>query len=425
MAEASAPSAASAPARRRPVWPWLVAVALLLLAPVLLLTSPAPLVAPAGPPGARDAAAGRQILNEVRGSARAGDGWGTVFLEDRDLAGLAGLAARGSGIRRMEAGISDGIAWGEASVPLPLGRWLNLRAWTEGGVEGFPPIHARIGRVELPPALVRPLLSVSPALLRLGGIEVPPPGEMLRGVRVEGHLLKADVRLPRQTGVVGAIASARTAPVSADEVRDVYCRLAAAHQLRPEPALEAQVRRAFALRPAGDAVESNRAALIALAMLAVSPRVGDLAGLAADEVADCPRPSLDLRLAGRRDLAKHWTLSAALAAAFGQSLSRDLGEWKELSDSVTGGSGFSFVDIAANRSGIAWARRAVDPATAAATRRDLSGISREALFPLDLLAKEEGLSAADFERRFGNIDSPEYAAVVQRIDRHLARGRGG
>jgi uncharacterized protein YfiM (DUF2279 family) len=425
MTEASATVPPSAPAGRRRLWAWLLVAALLLVTPVLLFTSSAPRVLPAETPDARDAAVGRQVLTEVRGGAKTGDGWATVLLDDRDLAGLSGLAARASGIRRMQAGIDGGTAWGEASVPLPLDRWANVRAWTAGSPEGFPPIHARIGVVELPPVLVRPLLSIGPTVLRLGGISIPPPASMLRDVQVEGHVLKARVRLPRQTGVVGAFAAARTAPVSAAEVRDIYCWLAAEHHRRTDTALEEQVRRAFALRPQGDIVEANRAALIAIAMLAVSPRVGDLAGLPADAVADCPRPSLDLRLAGRRDLAKHWALSAALAAAFGQSLSRDLGEWKELSDSFAGGSGFSFVDIAANRSGIAWAERAIAPASAATTRGALTSISREALFPLELLAKEEGLSADDFERRYGNIDSPEYGAVVQRIDRHLARGRAG
>lgn len=425
MTNASATHSAAPPARRRRLWPWGLAILLMLAAPVLIVTSSRPLVPPAATPDARDAVAGRQMLSDVRSRARNGDGWATVLLDDRDLAGLSGLAARASGVRRMRAGIEGGTAWAEASVPLPLGRWANVRVWTDGGADGFPAIRARVGVVELPPTLVRPLVSLSPAVLRLGGVKVPAPTEMLRNVQVAGHVLKAEVRLPRQTGVVGAFASARTAPVSEEEVRDIYCHLAIEHSRNPGVPLEEQVRRAFAMPPQGDIVESNRAAFIALAMLAVSPRVGDLVGLPAAEVRACPQPRLALRLADRRDLAKHWSLSAALAGTVGQSLSQDLGEWKELSDSIAGGSGFSFVDIAANRSGLAWAERAVNPQLAAAARAELQSISREALFPLELLAKEEGLSAEDFERRYGNIDSPEYRAVVERIDRHLARARAG
>jgi hypothetical protein len=133
----------------------------------------------------------------------------------------------------------------------------------------------------------------------------------------------------------------------------------------------------------------------------------------------CARPSEEIRLAGRADLAKHWALSAALAVTLGPDAAGALGEWKELDDSLPEGSGFSLVDLAADRSGLHTARRATDPATAAAAAQQLAQATEQQLFPLSLLAAREGLSERQFLTRYGTIASHDYQAEVAAIDRAL------
>jgi hypothetical protein len=424
----ASPAGQVLPHARRPVPRFLVVLSGLLLLVVafwLLMTSSRPLVPATPRPGIPEAAAARDLLEQLRRARGVDDRWAELRIPAADVPRVAAIGGHAAGLARTRALVEDDILIAEVSLPAGAGRWLNLRAATRGSADGVPPVRGAAGPLTVPPAMMRGLADAARLLGRPLGFRLPPYEEMVRSVTIEPSGVTALVRLPSDTGAVGTFASARTAPVSADEVLAIYCRLAAEQTMRPEPLLEGQVARLFARPAAGDMVESNRAALVALAMLTVSPRVGELAGVSAEAVAACAVPPGALRLAGRADLAKHWTLSAALAATLGEALSTDLGQWKELSDSIAGGSGFSFVDIVANRSGLAWAREATDPRRAEATRRELASVTGAQLFPLELLAKEEGLRAADFERRYGTVESPEYQAVVERIDRHLARARAG
>lgn len=62
---------------------------------------------------------------------------------------------------------------------------------------------------------------------------------------------------------------------------------------------------------------------------------------------------------GRRDLTRHFVVSAALAALVGSDAAEAVGVAKELADSG-GRSGFSFVDLSADLSGVAFALRVLD-----------------------------------------------------------------
>jgi uncharacterized protein YfiM (DUF2279 family) len=161
--------------------------------------------------------------------------------------------------------------------------------------------------------------------------------------------------------------------------------------------------------------------LVALAMVAVGPGAGRMAGDPDKLAGNCAVPGPELTLAGRADLAKHWALSAALAATYGENVSAVLGTWKEVADSGKGGSGFSYADLAADRAGILVARRLSDPAMAAATRRWLAQAKDADLLPMADLALAEGMSAEEFASRFVNTESKEHGRVVARIDAALAR----
>jgi hypothetical protein len=129
-------------------------------------------------------------------------------------------------------------------------------------------------------------------------------------------------------------------------------------------------------------------------------------------------------LRGRTDLAKHWGLSAALAATLGERVAANLGEWKELHDSLPEGSGFSFVDLAADRSGLHVARKALDARSAGSTARFLTSVTEEALLPSVLVRAPEGLSGEEFERVFGSLDHGRYRAAIAWIDQRLGLPRG-
>ena len=124
-------------------------------------------------------------------------------------------------------------------------------------------------------------------------------------------------------------------------------------------------------------------------------------------------------LGGRTDLAKHWALSAALTAAFGRDAARAIGQWKELSDSLPSGSGFSFVDLAADRSGMHAAEALADPARATQAEALLARADDELLLPAALTRAPEGLTEAQFLARFGSTESARFTAASRASDAAL------
>jgi hypothetical protein len=96
-----------------------------------------------------------------------------------------------------------------------------------------------------------------------------------------------------------------------------------------------------------------------------------------------------------------------------------IGEFKELMDRVLGGSGYSFVDLAADMAGVRLAQAATDPAQAARIQRELASTAGEDLFfPLtqDL---PEGLSKAEFNLQFEYVNSPQYIQMLEKIQLRL------
>src|SRR5690606_33402977 len=201
--------------------------------------------------------------------------------------------------------------------------------------------------------------------------------------------------LPHRTGLVAHMVSAAGAPVDQALVATIYCNLGKAAGDGSEPGLAALVRQAFGDTGDAEPAEYNRAAFVALAHYVVGQPAEPLSpGI--NRVRDkCPPSGAPVLLRNRADLAQHWALSAALTAVLGEETAKNLGEWKELHDSLPAGSGFSFVDLAADRSGLYVARNALSSKTAAVSTRALRAVSEGDLLPASLLAAPEGLSDVD------------------------------
>ena len=72
-----------------------------------------------------------------------------------------------------------------------------------------------------------------------------------------------------------------------------------------------------------------------------------------------------ITLRGRNDLARHFWVSAALSVLSDESRSMTVGITKEMMDATPGGSGFSFVDLTADRAGTLFAVAATSNAESA------------------------------------------------------------
>jgi hypothetical protein len=246
---------------------------------------------------------------------------------------------------------------------------------------------------------------------------------VIRHVVVGQREVVADLVFPADSGVVDGIISAGGEPLDEPLVSDIYCRIAASQRTAPVANLAQQVRRTFDPDQVDGREEFRRAAFVALAMLVAGDRANALAPQAAVMAKDCPHPRRAFVLQQREDLAKHWAFSAGLTAVLGAETAASLGEWKELDDSLPDGSGFSFVDLAADRSGMRAALRALDPELGEKSIASLGQATDEDLLPAALLQGPEGLSDVSFVDRYGALDRERYRRAVAAIDRTLASQR--
>lgn len=420
------------PATPTPRWRWLLRVSVVLLltlaALFLLLTDSSSRIAPPPPPGAEQVGAARAALRQFRlGQSRGGNT--VISLDSAQLTAIGGLASNGFRPDRLQVDAKDGTVTVRGSRPLPLGRWLNVAVVTRGGKSGFPPAQLTAGSLTFSPIASRWIFEAARSIAVARGIRLPPLDRLVRRITVAKGSVTAVLSLPPRTGLIAQLSGddARADPA---QVRIAYCRLAKQQIAQPSVDFATQVRRAFATKPGISATpSSNRAAFIALAMLSVDQRVGELAGVTAAMVGRCGISPVATLLNGRADLPKHWALSAALAGTTGTQFSQAMGEWKELADSISrqsrfaegDPSGFSLVDLATDRSGFLIAGRAVDPVTAARVAARLAVAQPEDLLPRSLLRLEEGASNADFTKKYGSTTDPRFAALLARIDAELRR----
>lgn len=168
--------------------------------------------------------------------------------------------------------------------------------------------------------------------------------------------------------------------------------------------------------PTGYAQQENKAALLALARLLGGRHLQLLVIGRSDETRKPPR----VTLARRPDLQQHFIYSAALQLMANQMLSDTVGQAKELLDSIKGGSGFSFVDLLADRAGIKFAHIAT---ASDASARAMQQFWRQPRTEKEIFPSKqhlpEGISQRDFEATYTGIESQAFRQIVADIDARL------
>ncbi len=401
-----------APKRRR-WWLWLLMFMGAAIVLVLLLSvSRSPAVGSNPPPSAADVRSARNVYDRVRTSQRA-QVQRTIRVTWRELAAVAAMAGRAAGFDRVNVAPEPDRMHLQISSKLPLGFWLNGHAFVAPDENGRPRISARVGHLPVPAFVVH--AAVRAAGRSLSKQEALPFDEIVKQIKLDQRGLRL-VLDPRTRSSLGP-GNLGLDAVDAGRIEAYYCRLAEAERSVPGELLAGLVNRAFA---AGDGtVDDNRAIFIALALLVAQVDVGALPKGEAQLFDRCGGAQKAFTLQGRADLAKHWTVSAAVTAFVGTDASLTLGTWKEISDSGGGGSGFSLVDLAADRSGAFSAERGVEEARSLAMQKWLAQVTDESLLPVSALALAEGMTEQEFQMRYSDTDSDAYAATVSRIDSEL------
>ena len=413
-----------------------LALLALLVAPIAFAVAsfqPDPVLPPGAALTPREAAQSRALVKRTRDVMQKTEGQAQIAATRAELDGLIATAARAfPSLRGRTEVTADGLtAAVAAQVPgVPQLGWVNLELELGPSAGEVDLRRLRLGRMEIPPGLavpaVRTLLDWATAedigTLLLASVErvETAPGRLTvtvdTGGTGDGSLFSRVVAGVRDaTGLSGGEAAAvhYRAMAEAAEAGALPRRGSVAPWLR------------FAMERAAEAGGGNPAATrreLQAALLALAAHCGDrkaIETLSGGLDADARSACAGVTLSGRDDTRKHFTLSAAIAAAGGAGLSFGFGEVKELVDAGRqGGSGFSFDDIAADRAGIAWAE-----ALAAAPDRLPELIARmgaeSAVMP-SMDGLPSFMSEAEFKARFEAVDSPPYRAQIAEIDARIA-----
>jgi len=170
-----------------------------------------------------------------------------------------------------------------------------------------------------------------------------------------------------------------------------------------------------------DPVLPHRAAILALGVILGEGKVAKVAKREIDlaRLSQAEKLRRRITLHGRRDLSQHFWVSAGLAVLSDDAKSMTVGIAKEMMDSA-GGSGFSFVDLTADRAGTLF--------TVAATRNEESARAMQARirngaviadFVPNLLDLPEGISNDDFQVEYGGLGGEGTKKIVEEIRRRL------
>ncbi|ABG38966.1 hypothetical protein Patl_0436 [Paraglaciecola sp. T6c] len=168
------------------------------------------------------------------------------------------------------------------------------------------------------------------------------------------------------------------------------------------------------------AAEENEAAIMALATFAGHHRFASFIGDIQPKPKRVAVPRNMPTLMHRTDLSQHFIFSAAIKVLSEQGLTAAIGEFKELMDRGAGGSGYSFVDLAADHAGVKFALVATDEKTAFALQRLLSENASESSFFPDTSGLPENLNKSEFTKTFKQVDSPEYKRLLDEIDQRIS-----
>lgn len=163
------------------------------------------------------------------------------------------------------------------------------------------------------------------------------------------------------------------------------------------------------------AIEENR-----LAIFVANQYVNHYPDSSTKPPAQLAQPNYPVYLYKRSDMAQHFMWSATLTALGNSQLAKIIGEEKELHDAKSG-SGFSFIDLAADRAGMSFGEQATaTPEMALKIQQNMLGITDYRAFMPDFQDLPERLNSKTFKAQYQSVESEKYQAMLAEIDRRIA-----
>jgi hypothetical protein len=330
----------------------------------------------------------------------------------------------------LEAGRAHLLA--TAQIP-GTSKFLNVAAQGRFGFAAgqlqLQPEHLRVGRLTVPTAL---LVGMVPSIAKLimEDERVKPMVAAVRTIELSDGAVTVSYGYgrPPKGFIASLFREAGSEPINIEGVRAQLLNLLASSGSitgTNDERFAKTVQTAF--RYAKDhstdsAVAANRSAILALGITLGHPKVESLIGSFLNEDTRVPLRGRFSRttLRSRDDWPKHFFVSAALTIVAAGNVSDATGLFKEEKD-AGGGSGFSFADLLADRSGTTFAQVATrSEASARALQARLNqGFNVDDYFP-SADGLPEGLQDAEFQRQMGGVGGPGYNRLMAEIEHRVS-----
>lgn len=363
----------------------------------------------------------RAILHSGLPSSGAGGELNHLELTEEEINATANYLFGQAGLRRIRFRLEEDRLHLQASRRLPVPgseTFVNFQAYAEREGSRLAVRQIRIGALPLPVRLLEGALNFggrywAPArLYRLAD-------QAVESLSVHGGRLVLDYRWDAESQknmrrAMAEITGKRRLKRYQAELNAVL----RSPELAPRPTLGQLLQPLAALARKRsrehDPAEENRALFLVLSAYLSGK---SSANALAFGVKDLPRRTVLLR--NRLDLAKHFSISAALAVAGEDTLADAAGLVKEVSDSH-GRSGFNFQDLAADIAGARLGELAVATHRSARKlqKRLAANAGDEVLLP-DIRDLPENLGEEEFRRRFGAVGSPPFLELTRVIERRV------
>ena len=364
----------------------------------------------------------KQIIDTYRDQSNPEITTVNILSTDIDIAAnyLANRLGKGSA----KVSTADGSAQLDLSIPLPeqfLNGYLNLQV-TLAQTTWLPhPQSVQIGNLPLPNFATKFLVSVFFDWLR-NNPEFSAGANVIEQIKISHHEVNISYHLKldssqKKSGI----------PILGKETQERLFRFNAllvensaasgVNTVSLSEILQPLIQHAANQSIDGDAIAENRAAIIVTTFHVL----GFPLKLLVPEAANWRIPTQqNITLDGRNDFAKHFMVSAAITSHADTKLSDAIGLYKEIED-LRGGSGFSFNDIAANRAGTLFGKKA---AASQVSARQLQQLIVVELKDTDMMPPwldlPEHMAKTEFQQRFGGFDTPLYKQMAAEIENRVS-----
>lgn len=420
------------PSRRRPVWAsrlggalaWLAAALLLLvLALAVLLLEGKPLLDPARKLSQREMADARSVLDFGLRSARQVGVTNAVNLNAEELDATVNYLLKqfvtGMAHFQLEADNFSFVATAQM-VNLPWIPYLNMSisATTAGGRLAI--LGVRLGDANLPASWVRAGLAAAQRFSAVARF-LTVADKAVKDIAVEPGRLRVvygwdDESLSTMRDLILDITGKKRLRHYQARLVEVVGRPGAGRRMPLGDLLQPLFTLAKERSEERDPIEENRALLLVLSAYLSGHKT---APVLAAHYSAIPAQQRTVLLNNRLDLAKHFIISAALAASANSTLADLAGLAKEIDDSH-GGSGFNFQDLAADMAGQRFGQMAVaSEKSARRLQRRLSHGAQDGLIMPEVRDLPENLDVAAFAKRYQSVGSPAFEMVERDIAQRL------